>query len=127
MKISMDLTQEKREVLRKMSKDFYEKNNFLLEMNLYCYCNKKKELNMKRAIDLTQKERKIFLKKFYEIEEFGLDDLDTSSPWGAPWEWRPTVNLEGNNAEEMAVNFYNGYRNQIEIDVSYEYEMQELD
>lgn len=37
--------------------------------------------------DLTDAEREEFVDGFKDADDIGVNDWETSAPWGAPWEW----------------------------------------
>lgn len=65
------------------------------------------------AKKLTEEQKIRFTEAFYALVN-GLDDLETSSPWGCPWHWGKDVSLNGNSIQEMANNFYMFHKQEIE-------------
>lgn len=61
----------------------------------------------KLACELTDEEREVFVKAYYEeIPEDCDDSIEESpNPWGQPWDYREEEVLSGENIEEMAKNF----------------------
>ena len=64
--------------------------------------------------DLTENEKEIFTKIFYDIEDLGIDDLETPLPWGCPWYFGSIIYLKGDCIKEMAENYFQEYKEQIE-------------
>lgn len=62
----------------------------------------------------TEEQRNAFYKAF--VSAGGPDDADGSNPapWGCPWEWEPTIEVDGNTVEEWAASWY--AQNKDEID-----------
>lgn len=65
------------------------------------------------AKQLTEDEQDEFIEAFYEACDFDLDDLDCPNPWGCPWFWAPNQELKGDSIKEMAINFYQEYKQEI--------------
>lgn len=49
---------------------------------------------------LTDSERDEFVEGFKSADDIGVDDWESSTPWGAPWEWASPENLDGDTPEE---------------------------
>lgn len=58
---------------------------------------------MIKATELTDEQKEAFTKAFYEAVSF--DDRDSPSPWGCPWHFGFTLELEGSTIEEMVKSY----------------------
>ena len=48
----------------------------------------------------TDSERDEFVESLKSADDIGVDDWDSATPWGAPWEWASPENLDGDTPEE---------------------------
>ena len=56
--------------------------------------------------NLTEEEKEDFTEAFYELEN-APEDLESSPwPWGCPWEFNPSLEVQGNTIEELAQAYY---------------------
>lgn len=63
---------------------------------------------------LTDKEQEEFVKGFNDADDLGVNDWDSSTPWGAPWFWSSPENLDGNCAYEWGAAWFIKSRDEIE-------------
>lgn len=82
-------------------------------------------MKTKKAKTLTENQREKFVKRFYLNWPDSPTDLESSNPWGCPWEWDPDAILTGDSIEEMADNYYQEQREDIEEQIKEEEECRE--
>ena len=63
---------------------------------------------------LSDKEREDFAFGFSDADDIGVEDWDTSTPWGCPWFWSSPAELEGDNAYEWGRSWFFKNRDEIE-------------
>ncbi|MEN6487662.1 MAG: hypothetical protein ABFD66_02065 [Smithella sp.] len=88
---------------------------------------------MKRASDLTEKEREWFTFLFYQKidsvlpEGLSLDDVyDNPRPWGCPWSFSGNRLLAGDTIEEMVDSYIEEVKDEIAIVLQNEKEEKEI-
>jgi hypothetical protein len=83
---------------------------------------------MNSCRNLTEKERDVFFEHFHIvcIELSKEDDASASEPWGAPWTWGSEILLRGDTVEQMAYNFYQDMKEEIQQNIEYYTESGEL-
>lgn len=63
--------------------------------------------NSKKYADLSEDEREIFFKAFYDSTGvYEVNDMDSPNPWGAPWEWTKESYLLSEDIAEAAKLFW---------------------
>ena len=86
---------------------------------------------MKRANDLTEKEREWFTYIFYQKidaalpDGLSLDDMDSPRPWGCPWLFEENGFLIGDTIEEMVDSYIDYEKDEIAIVLQSEKEEKE--
>lgn len=63
---------------------------------------------------LTDNEQDEFVRGFNDADDLGVDDWDSSTPWGAPWFWSSPEELEGDDAYEWGQAWFVKNRDEIE-------------
>lgn len=67
----------------------------------------------KLAGSLSDEEKNIFTESFYWVTDSRLDDRETDSPFGCPWDWGALIVLRGHSIEDMALNFWLDHKEEI--------------
>lgn len=70
--------------------------------------------------NLTEDQKELFTKTFYNNLDKDLHDLDSPLPWGCPWYHSEDMILTGNTVEEMAVNYLNEIKQEIKQEIELE-------
>lgn len=55
---------------------------------------------------LTDDERETFVEGFQNADDIGVDDWDSSTPWGAPWTWTDEMEAKGDTPEEWGAEWF---------------------
>ena len=62
---------------------------------------------------LTDEQQEEFVKGFMDADDIGVEDWDSSAPWGCPWFWSSPVELEGEDAYEWGQAWFERNRSEI--------------
>jgi hypothetical protein len=69
------------------------------------------------AKELNFKERKLFIREFYEAinkgRDFEFEDLAFDFPYSMPWIWEEEIVLNGQSIRECAINYASEVKDQI--------------
>lgn len=61
----------------------------------------------------TEEQRDAFYEAF--VAAGGVDDAEGNpAPWGCPWMWQPTIEVDGETIEEQAASWFAQNRKEIE-------------
>lgn len=63
---------------------------------------------------LSDEEQQDFVRGFNDADDIGVEDWDTSTPWGCPWFWSSPAELEGETAYEWGEAWFLKNRAEIE-------------
>jgi predicted house-cleaning noncanonical NTP pyrophosphatase (MazG superfamily) len=76
-----------------------------------------KKVDMTLARKLTEEQQELFTETFYDLWESTFSfptDVEVDSPYGCPWTHGGSVKLKGDTVEEMAENFFDGHKEEIQ-------------
>ncbi len=79
--------------------------------------------------ELTDEEREEFVRGFRDADMLGVDDWDSSTPWGCPWFWRTNDRnyVDGDNAYDWGRSWFEQCSSEIEEEMKKSKELEDLE